>query len=111
MTRFLGAIALSLAFVACTKAETPAGSGSAPPAAEAVPAKRAPTCVVAGCSKELCLSEEKARDLMSTCEWKEEYRCFQMMTCEAQANGECGFTPNEKSEACLKELPPEPPSL
>src|SRR3989344_4870599 len=48
-------------------------------------------CVVAGCSSQLCISEEDAADgVVSTCEWNAEYICYQNATCGRQANGNCG---------------------
>ncbi|MBX3040796.1 MAG: hypothetical protein KF789_08840 [Bdellovibrionaceae bacterium] len=111
MKQLFAVFALCFAMAACTAEKSPSDSTSAAPAAEKENAGTGKSCVIAGCSKELCLSAEKAEGLMSTCQWKDEYRCAQMMTCELQADGECGFTPNEKSEACLKELPQEPASL
>ncbi|HRO68248.1 MAG TPA: hypothetical protein PL182_11835 [Pseudobdellovibrionaceae bacterium] len=112
MRKFLTLALMSLALAACTPAETPTEPSSAvAPKPSTKEGSSGEKCVVAGCSRELCLSSDAAQDLMSTCEWKDEYRCAQMMTCETQADGKCGFTPNEKSETCMKELPKGPASL
>lgn len=63
------------------------------PVAEA-PAKR---CYVSGCSSQLCTSEP---DMMSTCEYREEYACYQTATCEVQITGECGWTETEELKSC-----------
>lgn len=54
-------------------------------------------CVRSGCSGQLC-GEEK---LVSTCEFKPEYACYQKATCERQKNGQCGFTPTTELVQCL----------
>ncbi len=63
------------------------------PVAEA-PAKR---CYVGGCSSQLCTSEP---DMASTCEYREEYACYQTATCEVQVTGECGWTETEELKSC-----------
>jgi hypothetical protein len=55
-------------------------------------------CYVGGCSSQLC-SEEPG--MASTCEYREEYACYQKATCERQATGECGWTPTSELRACL----------
>lgn len=64
------------------------------PVAPSAPAKR---CYVSGCSGQLCSSTE---GMMSTCEYKEEYACYQTATCEVQATGECGWTETDKLNSC-----------
>jgi len=56
-------------------------------------------CVVGGCSSQLC--GEAGDDLISTCEWREEYACYQDAICERQANGECGWTETNKLTQCI----------
>ena len=55
-------------------------------------------CFVGGCSSHICSDQE---GIVSTCEWHEEYACYQQATCERQADGECGWTPTAELEACL----------
>ena len=59
------------------------------------PTKR---CYVTGCSSQLCSSEE---EMMSTCEYREEYACFKAAKCEVQSDGECGWTQSEDLNSCL----------
>lgn len=54
-------------------------------------------CIRTGCSGQICADQE----MMTTCEFREEYACYQGAICERQANGECGFTPTEELTACL----------
>ena len=63
--------------------------------ADAAPAA---DCFVGGCSGQLCSEDEGA---ISTCEWREEYACYQSATCERQANGSCGWTATAELNACL----------
>jgi eight-cysteine-cluster-containing protein len=56
-------------------------------------------CKATGCSGQICAAE----DVASTCEWLDYYQCYKLATCEAQANGDCGWTPNDAFEACMKE--------
>lgn len=55
-------------------------------------------CFVGGCSSEVCSDQE---GVVTTCDWHEEYACYQSATCERQGDGTCGFTPTPELEACL----------
>ncbi len=55
-------------------------------------------CYVGGCSAQYC-SENPA--LVSTCEFKEEYACYQKAECARQQSGECGWTESAELNACL----------
>jgi hypothetical protein len=54
-------------------------------------------CRKTGCSGHRCAD----RDLVTTCEWKDEYACSQAARCERQADGKCGFTRDADLVACL----------
>lgn len=56
------------------------------------------TCYVGGCSGQICSDRE---GVISTCEWREEYACYQNAICERQPDGQCGWTPTPELEACL----------
>lgn len=56
-------------------------------------------CYTGGCSGQLCTDEP---DMMSTCEWNEQYACYQSATCERQASGKCGWTETLKLTQCLE---------
>lgn len=56
-------------------------------------------CIVSGCSNELCGEEE----LYSTCEYKNEYACYQSAQCERQDDGDCGWTESEELIQCLNQ--------
>ena len=55
-------------------------------------------CKKTGCSSQVCSDEE----VITTCEFKKEYECYQKAACERQANGDCGFTPTPELTACLR---------
>jgi len=55
-------------------------------------------CYVGGCSSQIC-SDKK--DVISTCEYKEEYACYKTAKCERQDNGQCGWTPSHILISCL----------
>jgi hypothetical protein len=58
----------------------------------------ADTCYRGGCSGQVCSDDP---DVITTCEWRDEYACYQAATCERQPNGRCGFTPTPELDACL----------
>lgn len=58
------------------------------------------SCAVGGCSGQLCLPQGET--VITTCEWKQEYACYgQFGACEAQPDGQCGWTPTAQLTACL----------
>jgi hypothetical protein len=54
-------------------------------------------CIKTGCSNQVCSDHT----VMTTCEWRAEYACYQKATCARQADGNCGFTPTRELTACL----------
>jgi hypothetical protein len=60
------------------------------------------TCYVGGCSSQICSDQE---GVISTCEWRDEYACYQTASCERQPDGQCGWTPTAELDACLAEHP------
>jgi hypothetical protein len=58
-------------------------------------------CKVAGCNSELCI--EATDEVYTTCEWREEYACYQAATCERQSSGVCNWTQTPQLLACLDE--------
>lgn len=57
-------------------------------------------CIVGGCSGQLCVAAKDGA-VMSTCEWRPEYACYEHSACEMQPDGKCGWTPNDALKACL----------
>lgn len=68
--------------------------------APAEPPSSQGACYVGGCSGQLCSDQP---DMMSTCEWREAYACYQDAACERQADGQCGWTESAELQACLAE--------
>lgn len=60
-----------------------------------------PRCYVGGCSGQVCSSNPNA---ISTCEYKEEYKCFAYAKCEKQTNGQCGWTSTPEQKQCLANI-------
>lgn len=58
------------------------------------------SCKRGGCSGQLCL-DSRIQDMVTTCEFKPEYACYQAAECKVQADGNCGFTPSDTLTACL----------
>jgi len=54
-------------------------------------------CKATGCSRQICSDQE----VVTTCEFKNEYVCYRTARCERQKNGQCGWTPTEELVACL----------
>lgn len=55
-------------------------------------------CFVGGCSSQICSDDP---DVVTTCEWREEYACYQNAVCERQVDGECGWTETTELQMCL----------
>lgn len=70
------------------------------PVASATPTPVPNNCVKGGCSGQLCIDPESERGI-STCEWREEYACYQTANCERQSDGKCGFTMDARLTSCL----------
>lgn len=98
MTPLTHLMSLSFALagaVACSK------PGPAQPPPDAPPP--AAECRATGCSGTVCAAE----DVITTCEFRPEYACYQSATCAAQADGQCGWTMTAELEACLANPPDE----
>lgn len=74
---------------------------------EKLPVSDTVICVVAGCSSQLCVSQEDLDNGggVSTCEFREEYACYPAATCEVQVSGACGWTMTEELTQCLQNPP------
>lgn len=55
------------------------------------------TCMRTGCSAQVCA----AAPVFTTCEYRDWYQCFDLATCGASADGECGWQGNAAFEACM----------
>jgi hypothetical protein len=61
-----------------------------------------PDCYVGGCAGQVCSDQE---GIVTTCEWKDEYACYQGATCERQGDGLCGWTEAADIAACVAATP------
>jgi hypothetical protein len=57
-------------------------------------------CVIGGCSSQLCVDASQG-DMVSTCEYREEYACYKTAACERQSSGRCGWTETPTLKSCL----------
>ncbi|ETW95897.1 MAG: hypothetical protein ETSY1_28715 [Candidatus Entotheonella factor] len=54
-------------------------------------------CEPTGCSGQICA----ATNVLTNCEWKPAYACYQSAVCERQVDGQCGWTETPELLACL----------
>ena len=71
-----------------------------PPSAAGGDGEKMPSCVVTGCSSELCVDKEMA----SICTYRPEYACYKGEKCERQTDGQCGWTKTPELETCLERM-------
>ena len=55
-------------------------------------------CYIGGCSGQICSAEQ---DVITTCEFRQEYACYKSATCARQQNGQCGWTQTSALKVCL----------
>ena len=58
-------------------------------------------CALAGCSSQLCVSAEKTSEIMTTCEYREEYSCLKLTNCGCTDN-KCMWGENEAYLNCME---------
>lgn len=58
-------------------------------------------CVPSGCSSQLCISADKASDIITTCEYREEYSCLKLTSCGCIDN-KCQWAENAEYNKCLE---------
>jgi hypothetical protein len=54
-------------------------------------------CFKTGCSSQVCSDHT----MVTTCEFRPEYACYQKAVCERQTDGNCGFTKTRELTECL----------
>ncbi len=57
-------------------------------------------CRATGCSGHICSDQ----DVITTCEWRPEYACYQNARCEIQETGQCGWTMDDTLRQCLADV-------
>ena len=60
-------------------------------------------CVKSGCSGTICA--EPGNEVVTTCEMKPEYACYQNAKCERQGDGKCGWSQTPELTSCLASPP------
>ncbi len=60
-------------------------------------------CVPAGCSGQICASEEKSSEIITTCEYREEYSCLKFTKCGC-VDSKCAWNQNEEYLNCVEEV-------
>ena len=109
-------------FFGCSSQQPPAPAPSDPTGSAPAPGSEAPgeppsantpppgdeaagtgPCKPTGCSGIVCSDEE----VMTTCEYRPEYACYETATCTRQADGKCGWTQTPELQACLDNPPKE----
>jgi len=92
---------------ACLRGEPvlPEETGEVPPSKEAaLETNVGPGCAVGGCSSQICGEEGSVEDTVTTCEYREEYACYQVARCEKQSNGSCGWTQTTEYNQCMTDI-------
>jgi hypothetical protein len=56
-------------------------------------------CITTGCSGTICA--KPGFDVVTTCEMKAEYQCYQGAECKVQPSGDCGWTMDDRLQRCL----------
>jgi eight-cysteine-cluster-containing protein len=94
---------------ACSSQPAPEPPGEPAPnqpmPGEPPPAGGQAECVPGGCSGTVCA--EAGDEVVTTCEWREEYACYQEAECTRQPDGLCGWTMSAELEACLTQGGPQ----
>jgi hypothetical protein len=68
-----------------------------PPSPAPPPPPPAAACAPSGCSGQVCADHS----VITTCDWRPAYACYQTAACERQADGACGWTSTAALSSCL----------
>lgn len=60
-------------------------------------------CNVAGCSSQICTTKEEAKNIITTCEFKQEYECLNLTSCKCLSN-KCQWEQNKEYQDCLDKI-------
>lgn len=101
--RMIKACAFALLLAACGSKSKPAETTEPTPSTGSAAPSAAGDCIKSGCSGIVCT--EPGNEVMTTCEFKPEYACYQKATCERQSDGKCGWTKSGELDACLANPP------
>ena len=59
-------------------------------------------CDIGGCSSQICGNKNEVKDIITTCEYRQEYECLKSTSCGC-INNRCVWEENTKYLSCLKE--------
>ena len=106
MKSFLLFVAFAAVVAGCQNGETDANKDNTiPPQDDVILEAECATdsdCSVAGCSAQVCTTAEEAPGVLTTCEYREEYRCLELTNCGC-VEGKCAWAQTEEYASCLKE--------
>lgn len=68
------------------------------PDASSAPSQSEKACIQTGCSGQICSDEE----IISTCEYRQEYACYKDAVCERGQNGKCGWRDTKALSMCIE---------
>lgn len=57
-------------------------------------------CSITGCSRQICAEEE----MITTCEFRSEYTCYQSAQCGRLQDGACGWIETPELQQCLNDV-------
>lgn len=84
--------------------DVPPPSETPPPNATPVSTNVGPGCAIGGCSSQVCGEAGEVEDIVTTCEYREEYACYQSARCEKQSSGSCGWTETDEYKQCVANI-------
>ena len=59
-------------------------------------------CGEGGCSGQICTTAEEAPNIITTCEYREEYSCYRLTSCGC-VNNKCQWIENNEFNECINE--------
>ena len=67
-------------------------------------------CGIGGCSGQICAPKDKAASIITTCEWRQEYGCYNLTACGC-VSGKCAWKNNPRFDLCIGSRGKERPDL
>lgn len=100
-------LTLAVITTACQQAPVPGETPPEPP--QAAQCSTDSECATGGCSGQVCTTANEASDIITTCEYREEYGCLKLTSCGC-VEGRCAWRENSEYSKCLDEAKPQPRS-
>ncbi|HUS30845.1 MAG TPA: hypothetical protein VMZ53_20180, partial [Kofleriaceae bacterium] len=94
---------LAALLLACGGSKPPSSDNTPPIGSQGSGAVSDGDCVKTGCSGTICA--DPGNEVVTTCEMKPEYACYQNATCARQTDGKCGWTQTPELTSCLANPP------